>query len=252
MLPDQFVGPAQALWARRITITTPAAFCAVLLRRPRYTCRRMCRQQMLNHHWVLVPSENPTSSDIRWLQEFYMVPGLGDSDNFSSMEDVPPLESVAPKNYYHPRGIRPDEVLRIPANLLVLVDKFFSLANTEQERYLRSAYWLEHASGVFAGSRSASCLALIAAVEALLPEDRGAPRCQTCGMSRGKGPTARFRDFLEAHAPDEAGGSSQGRGNLYRARSSLSHGAMLIASDLQMSFGLDQRSSEERDLFDSA
>jgi hypothetical protein len=36
MAPARLVGPAQALWARRVTATTPAAFCAALLRTAAY------------------------------------------------------------------------------------------------------------------------------------------------------------------------------------------------------------------------
>ena len=37
LIPEQSFGPAQALWARRVQVTTPGAFCAALLGKLRYT-----------------------------------------------------------------------------------------------------------------------------------------------------------------------------------------------------------------------
>jgi hypothetical protein len=186
------------------------------------------------------------------LQEFYMIPGLGDSTAFSDVTSLGRLEEVDAHTYYRPLGLMPDEGLRIPANLSQQIDRFFALSAADQERYLRSAYWLEHAMRVFPQSQSDSYVSLIAAVEALMDEERGAPHCEQCGKSLGKGPTARFRDFLEAHAPDEAGGTAKGRNEIYSARSALTHGWKLLSSDKRLSMGLDSRSSEEYEMFRTA
>jgi hypothetical protein len=50
---------------------------------------------------------------------------------------------------------------------------------------------------VYSLSRSASYMALIGAIEPLIPPEHDPPRCETCRRSIGKGPTALFKDFLE-------------------------------------------------------
>jgi hypothetical protein len=194
----------------------------------------------------------PANWSVAWLQEFYMIPGLGDSSAFTDVQSLVPIEEMETQSYYRPVGLMPDESLHVPTNLSQRIDKFFALSETDQERYQRSAYWLEHAMRVFPQSQSDSYVSLIAAVEALVDEESGAPHCVKCGKSMGKGPTALFRDFLEMHAPDQAGGTKQGRNNLYRARSALTHGWKLLASDTRLSAGLDPRHTEDDNLFRSA
>jgi len=78
-------------------------------------------------------------------------------------------------------------------------------------------------------------MALILAVEALMPPPEIGKSCETCKRSVGKGPTQRFKEFLARFAP----AIEVFRGELdcfYAIRSKLSHGGGLLRSD-RRSFG---------------
>jgi hypothetical protein len=73
-------------------------------------------------------------------------------------------------------------------------------------------------------------MALILAVEALMPPPESGKSCEACKRSVGKGPTRRFKEFLARHAPiGEAFSREPDR--LYEIRSKLVHGGGLLLSD---------------------
>jgi hypothetical protein len=111
-----------------------------------------------------------------------------------------------------------------------MLDRSYTLPEENQQRFLRACFWLQHARIVHSHSRSASYTALICAVEALIPPQRGAPICSECNRSKGKGPTGLFKEFVDRYAPP--GGDSQvNRGKFYEIRSKLSHEGRLLATD---------------------
>jgi len=75
-------------------------------------------------------------------------------------------------------------------------------------------------------------MALVVAVEALMPPPEAGKACDTCKRNIGKGPTQRFKDFLAELAPT----GEPFRGELdrfYGIRSKLAHGGRLLRSDRQ-------------------
>jgi hypothetical protein len=187
---------------------------------------------MGRHYWVLLPHKEGEPMNISYCQQMYTFPGIAlERDQFSSLEDTPPMESVEPTPYYTNRAISPGQELRVPTTLTQLLDRFFhSLSAEERAAFLRACFWYQHAGRVHIYSRSAAFTSLIGAVEALITPERGAPNCLYCGRSLGKGPTQLFADFIEQYALPGDGLDAE-RKKFYQIRSKLSHGGTLLHSD---------------------
>jgi hypothetical protein len=140
------------------------------------------------------------------------------------------LAQVEPSEYYLQRGISVDQKLTIPSDTKRQCDRFFALNIDDKEKFLRSSYWLQHADKVFSMSKSASFVALVSAIEALMPPPKSGKQCPECKQMLGVGPTKHFVDFVEALIPDSAIPESE-RKRFYQIRSALSHGGKLLASD---------------------
>jgi hypothetical protein len=97
------------------------------------------------------------------------------------------------------------------------IDRFFALSADDKERFLRAGYWFQHASRVFRLSKSASFVALVSAIEALMPSSQASTKQQ-------------FVDFVEALVPGNSIPEAE-RKRFYQVRSALSHGGKLLASD---------------------
>jgi hypothetical protein len=80
-------------------------------------------------------------------------------------------------------------------------------------------------------SPSASAIAAVQAVEAVLPPTPVAGRCETCGRSIGPSVRQRFRHFLEEYSPGETHAAA--RDQLYGLRSKLTHGGTLLTGELR-------------------
>jgi hypothetical protein len=114
---------------------------------------------------------------------------------------------------------------------------------------LRAAYWLDTANRVWHMSKSLSYLAVINAIETLLPEQGNDP-CPCCGLNRSPGSTARFREFLETYATSI---EPRTRTAMYRLRSTLVHGHGLHGLDRPRGFGeLSPGTMEHWDLHGAA
>ena len=182
-------------------------------------------------HWVLPPMEDPTKPTSAFLQETYAWPGLAlEGDEFLETSHHPLLAEVSPNDYYARHGISIGEVLDIPAGLPAMLDHFFALAREDRDRVLRASYWFQYASRASDYSRSAAYMALVSAVESLMPSTEGRSRCETCGQFMGPGPTKMFINFVEQFATGSSI-SKADRGRFYAVRSAITHGARLLHSD---------------------
>jgi hypothetical protein len=74
---------------------------------------------------------------------------------------------------------------------------------------------------------------LVNALEVLLPEG-GPDLCPTCGRDRSPGPTRKLKNLLDTYAPDIDLGD---RRELYKLRSALVHGRVMLGLDLPRGFG---------------
>jgi hypothetical protein len=114
-----------------------------------------------------------------------------------------------------------------------------------RERFLRSAYWHDRTRETWDVSASLCCVAAANAIEVVVPAV-GEDRCPTCGLNRAPGPTRRFVQFVEQYALDIDAAARQ---DLYRLRSSLVHGDVLLDLDVPGPWGaLVPRDFEQRDI----
>jgi hypothetical protein len=181
------------------------------------------------YHCVLLQDDvkEPWTSGYR--QEMYTWPGLVlEGGQFTDTTAVPQMTEVAPEEYYTRGGIGPERALEIPATLTSLLDRFFALPTIERERLLRACFWFQHGHTTWTFSRSASFMAMVSAVEALMPPVKGAPVCEKCKRPVGAGQTKLFTDFVANFAPGRA---AEARRRFYGIRSALSHGGTLLHSD---------------------
>lgn len=184
--------------------------------------------RLVRHHWVLMQDDVTQPWVSAYRQEMYVWPGLVlEGGEFMDTTGLPVLTAIDPIEYYSRSGIGPDRVLEIPATLTDLLERFFRLPRSEQERFLRACFWFQHAHTV--RSRSAAFTSMISAVEALIPTVRGALVCEQCKRPMGVGPTRVFIDFVDQLVPGAS--TTDSRRRFYGIRSALSHGGSLLHSD---------------------
>ena len=141
------------------------------------------------------------------------------------------LETVPKDDYYAKQGFSELDVLVLPDSLEASLDSYFGLPADEQDKALRWCHWLNHARQVAALSPSASIIAAVQSVEALLPPVMAPKQCETCARTIGPSIRERFRQFLEMYAPGET--HARYRDLLYRSRSRLAHGGALLTGELR-------------------
>ena len=112
------------------------------------------------------------------------------------------MTSVEINEYYGLLGLAFDRTLDLPASFTRQLDQFYGLNAVERERFLRASYWFQHASTVFAYSKSASFVALVSAIEVIMPEQEASQRCCECNKYIGPGIAQRFVGFVKSSIPD--------------------------------------------------
>jgi hypothetical protein len=187
--------------------------------------------------WVLLPEADAAGIE-HWQSHFgqlgyflggeHTTRGIG----FSGPPDgVPSVERRPRDEYYARRGISDRDVLVLPDSVETSLDSYFALVPDQQDVVLRWCHWLNHARQVAALSPSASAIAAVQAVEALLPPAAATGRCETCGRPIGPSIRQRFKRFLEEYTPGDANAAA--RGQLYELRSKLTHGGTLLGGELR-------------------
>jgi hypothetical protein len=176
-------------------------------------------------HWVYLRDFEGSE----FLQEGYLVPGgLPQTDEFTSAAGIPQLETVDPAEYYGQHGFGIGDTLRIPASLTTSLAQAEVLAGEDRERFLRACYWYQQSEKLRYYSRSVSFVALVSAIESLIPPESG-ERCEACGRDKSPGPTQRFSNFVDKHLP--AAVPEAARKGFYAMRSALAHGGKLLHAD---------------------
>jgi hypothetical protein len=169
------------------------------------------------YRWVLPPKEDHQRGRASvFVQDGYRCLGFpSERSQFSPAESIPKLREVASTTYYQLIW-SPSMSLCLPSDFSIKLDRFYALARTEREAWLRACHWLRHSSVAVWDSRPAAFVALVTAVEALMPR-----------RNRGKG--REFELFIDRFAPGR--GLHQDRSRFYRIRSELAHGADLRYED---------------------
>ena len=181
--------------------------------------------------WSVNRSDDGTVHPSKFLQEGYQWDGVVlELDEFSACGGYPALAKLDVNQYYSRLEISPGQPLDVPSNIEHQLDLFFALPFGEKEKFLRASYWFQHAHRAFIRSRSASFIALVSAIEALMPPPKAGKQCPECKQILGTGPTKQFADFVDELLPGGAIPESE-RKRFYRLRSSLSHGGKLLLDD---------------------
>jgi hypothetical protein len=187
------------------------------------------------HHWVFQPSEDGKELNSVYLQEGYACPGLvGETNDFTATDGLVALKQVEPGEYLSLRGISPGQALDVPSDFELSLDKFFALSGENRDRFLRASYWFQLAGDVFSRSKSAAFVALVSAIEALIPRPE---------KRNEIGPTKLFTNFVEAQLPGTSIPEAE-RKRFYALRSDLSHGGTLLSGD-HASWGFTQKGIAE-------
>jgi hypothetical protein len=195
-------------------------------------------QRQISHQWVIRPLGDPPRRPRSILCQLgYM---FEDSkalvDQFTSITDIPALTFMPPVLTYAQFAVSAGANLLLPDNIEAAIVAYGRLPAQLQTKFINASYWLQHSHSVFQDSRSASYLALVSAVEALMPPPDTGATCPSCKRSVGNGPTRQFKDFLEEFAPtgEQYSGELQ---HFYEIRSSLAHGGKVLLSDRHFSLG---------------
>ena len=195
---------------------------------------RTCLQPRRHRHlWATVPGDS--SFGVNWVQEFFFAKfGEAVVDTLSPLA-AERLKEVDPSSYYASVG-HDGRSLEVPADLDDLICRYTQLSSNNRAAFDRASFWMDMASRQWTVSLSASFASLVIAIEAL--GDR----------SKGKGPTARFHDYLERYAP---GASLQDRRKqMYALRSDILHGSGLMEMDRDADFGWSPPEQGDKDLME--
>jgi hypothetical protein len=187
------------------------------------------------HHWSFDLSGDTVVLPSKFLQEGYGWDGvIGELDEFSACDEYPALAEIDVNQYYFRHGISPGQALELPSDIECQLDQFFALPVKEKEKFLRASYWFQHAHRAFTRSKSASFVALVSAIEALVPPAKGGKQCPACKQMLGTGPTKQFMDFVDALSP---GIEESERKRFYQLRSAIAHGGKLLLDDQGLFWG---------------
>ena len=199
-----------------------------------------------DYHWSLCMCGNDalTQANIKWAQEFYTIDNFRTQDDGFSACDEPHVAKIPFENYYAADVYRWDEFV-VPDNLDALIEAFANLKPEDRFRFLRACQWVYVAYAHWVTHASSFYIALVAAIESLLPAAPKSERCPECGRDKGPGPTQLFHDFVEAHTKSE---TASNRKPLYALRSKLAHGLGLLQLDERpWAFSFNTSALQERE-----
>src|SRR5437867_4142330 len=199
-----------------------------------------------DYHWVLNLSANraPTQADVIWGQEFYTIDGSKAQDEEFSACGEPHIARIPHEEYYATAVYRWEEFV-VPDNFDDMINAFTHLNSEDRFRFLRACQWVYVAYAHWVTHASSFYIALVAAIESLLPAAPKSERCPECGRDKGPGPTQLFHDFVEAHTKSE---TASNRKPLYALRSKLAHGLGLLQLDERpWAFSFNTSALQERE-----
>jgi hypothetical protein len=201
------------------------------------------------HFWANVGTG--AELDFKWVQEWYIADfGQIVIQDFSAPVGKE-LEVLTSDSYY--KGVigLDGHGLRVPDDLDDSICRYQSLPAALQAKFDRAAYWLSMASRQWEDSMSASYASLVAAAEALTPDDGTTHYvyCLQCDKIRTHdvpGATEKFRSLFEKYTPDP--GLRERRSKMYGLRSKILHGSDLMQLDQGRAFGWDPPWWNEREM----
>lgn len=186
----------------------------------------------VQHLWGLIqtdPPVVPTQESVKWVQEYYVIDNLPIQYADFSPAFPEQIRAIPHREYYDSPFIMSDELV-LPDSISQMLDKSEGLNSIERRQFIRAARWIHAATPLHFHLISSCFVALVSAVEALIPDAEGQRICPTCQRDRSPGPTQRFQNFVEAYAPTSEP-EERNRKWLYKIRSDLAHGRDLLRLD---------------------
>jgi len=179
--------------------------------------------------WGSLPaSADPTP---KWFKVGYDAPHLEIQDTAFDTQSSP-IARISNDVYY--QGFpNPSFPMVLPDNFEFLLERAFSLPQTEFQKLFRACMWLAMAKEIGLTSASSSFVGVVSALESLIDKPE---KCSNCGQSVTEtlekcpqcqqtkfGLTKSFRAFLEAYVP-RLSEKAEIRNIIYKIRSGLAHG----------------------------
>lgn len=158
----------------------------------------------------------------------YPTPPPPFAPGFAPIDTYDPLKHKDANVYYFSLGIEATSVLELPSIFDTALDAYFALDTANKETFLRACYWFAHSKAIGQISKSASFIALVSGIEAIMPPPPQM-RCAECGNTTGPSGTERFAAFVDALVPNAT--EAADRKEFYRLRSALAHGGKLLKRD---------------------
>ena len=199
----------------------------------------------VRHEWVLDTSVHPWKS--KYCQLGYILLGnycpAKDSLGFSSAEEYETISEMDTNTDYFGISLSAEDKFCLPENMTLLLNKFYSLCESDSENFGRALYWKKIASDSFYISKTNAYKNLVISIESLIPEAKASGFCKTCGRERKESITQSFHNFVECFV--SGGGNSNFGKKLYEIRSNYTHGKQLMLSDVSIySFGIPEYHKE--------
>lgn len=167
------------------------------------------------YRWVLLPPD-PQLPKCTFAQEGYVCSGFpSEAAQFSDCSSLLKMPEFEPISYYELSWTAAMS-FGLPTDIAIQLGRFCNLSGEERKIWLTACHWLRHSSVALWDSRSAAFVALVTAVEALMPR-------------KDRGDRKKFEAFIDRLAPGR--GLQQDRSRFYRIRSELAHGAELRGED---------------------
>lgn len=181
------------------------------------------------HFWGLLPDVTPVR--VRWIQEGYGYPGLASQlGSFSTTDQLSPIKLYPPDEFYDDMFFPGDYALALPASIDEYLRKVLSLRDPEANLFERASIWFAQIQDLWPRASSSAMVAAVTAIETLLPKD--AERCNECGQPKYS-ITKKFKDFLRIHVPSIEERFPDEFTAIYKTRSSLAHGDVMLMADLR-------------------
>ena len=194
-----------------------------------------------------VGSVEPGEVTYTWQMLGYRYPGLAsDLSDFSPCEGLPCIPTV-PLGQQDPEDASAPNAFTIPKHLALLFANARGLRDPQATKFARSITWFSKADAIVAGCQSSAYIAMVSAIEALLPEV--SDRCDKCHQPV-HALTKRFKEFLATYLQgiDQSDVGLTILRETYRRRSDLAHGSSLLQSDIAP-LRFNQTGSEEREQY---
>jgi hypothetical protein len=204
------------------------------------------------HIWGLIETaqfQAPAQQNVKWVQQYYAIDNLPIQYANFSPPTSDQIRVIRHDEYYDSPFIMSDNLV-LPDSISLLLDKAEGLDLLERRRFIRAVRWMYAATPLHFHLISSCYIALVSAVEALMPDAERQENCPTCHKDRSPGPTQRFQNFVESYAP-ASDPEEKNRKRLYRIRSDLAHGRDLLRFDsAPWDWSLNTTSETEREALD--